>query len=94
LPDNINEYTHPVAYKFFSLIEELRQEKQPNSFFQQIYNKNHTKGNIKAQTQTFSFKSCFNGVQELLTPDGGGFFSLILEVVVLFSFALKLFVLA
>ena len=43
--DYILTDTHPVAYKFFSLIEELRQEKELQSIFNRLKNKNHTKEN-------------------------------------------------
>ena len=43
--DSILTDTHPVAYKFFSLIEELRQEKELQSIFNRLKNKNHTKEN-------------------------------------------------
>ena len=59
--------------------------------------KYNTKGNTVLEKQTFSFKSCFSGVQELLTPESrfsAVLFSLIFEADVVFSFALKLFVLA
>lgn len=59
--------------------------------------KYNTGGNSVFEKQTFSFKSCFSGVQELLTPESwfsAVLFSFIFEADVVFSFALKLFVLA
>ena len=48
--------------------------------------------------QTFSFKSCFNGVHELLIPDGGTTtcfrLSFALAIEAAFSLAIELFVFA